>query len=169
MGVAVDRAGSRSTAADRASNNSEVAAMSRMLIATSILAFLPGCAGTTEPECDVCTTSAVVYGSITDASGLPVSDIALDIRIFLDECPGSMLRGGSDSNVPRTDASGYYRATILSLWQPFTARCFVISPLDNNVPGWPTPAVERSGALELRADLSSEPRDSIRIDVQLTS
>lgn len=126
-----------------------------------------GCSGPTEPECDICTTSAIVYGSVQNASGQSAAGMPLDIRIFADECPGAMPRGGSDTQVNRTDSAGNYRAVILSLWGPFTARCLVITSNPDSLPQWPTDRIERSVELGLRADHGNEPRDSIRFDLQL--
>jgi hypothetical protein len=89
--------------------------------------MLAACSGPTEPRCDICTTSALVYGTVVDASGDPVVGAPIDVRVYGDTCVQGALRGGSDVNVPRTNSSGAYRARVISLFQPFTASCFVIT------------------------------------------
>jgi hypothetical protein len=138
----------------------------RYLAIVAVL-FALGCSKSTDPGCDVCTTSAVVFGSITDHAGSPVVGMPLDIRVFAEGCGSGSMRGGSDSGVPRTDGAGQYRATVLSLFSPFTARCFVLTSNPNAQGDWPTAQLEQPGALELRADYNAGPRDSIRIDFQL--
>ena len=128
--------------------------------------FLLSCGSPTE-ACHVCTTDAIAYGLVVDANGQPVVGIPLDIRAFADDCPSEQLRGGTDSHVPRTDGSGRYRAVIMSLWSPFTARCFVIRTNRDSLPQWPMETFERSGELHLRPRTSDQARDSIRFDIQL--
>ena len=126
-----------------------------------------GCAGPTEVECDVCITSAVVFGTVTDAAGQPASGLPIDIRLFADDCPGEMLRGGSDSAVPRTNATGQYEAKVISLWSPFTARCFQITANPDELTQWPTARFERAGILLLQPDTERDERDRLRLDIQL--
>ena len=132
-----------------------------------LLTLAAACAGPSEPTCDVCTTSATVYGTIVDADGSLIVGVPIDVRVYLDDCPPTQLRGGSDGAVPRTDDNGAYRTSVISLWQPFTARCFRVTVNPESDPRWPTGAVQVSGALDLRADTGDEPRDSMRLDVQI--
>lgn len=130
------------------------------------LMVAPACSGPTQPSCDICTTSALVYGTVVDASGEPVVGAPIDVRVYRDTCEPGALRGGSDVDVPRTNSSGAYRARVISLFQPFTASCFVITVNQNADPQWPMGSTQRSGQLAFRSDLGQEPRDSIRFDLQ---
>jgi hypothetical protein len=123
-----------------------------------------GC-GPTGPECDLCTTSAIVYGSVTDSDGRPVAGAPIHVRVYVHTCVAADHRGGSDRMVPRTDIDGSYRADIVSLFQPFTAECFLIRLNPENDPRWPADSVERSGRLEIRSDYDSSARDSTRFDL----
>lgn len=124
------------------------------------------CGGPTEPACDPCTTSAIVYGTVTDVSGVPVVGAPIDVRIYLDPCPPENMRGGSDMNVPRTNSEGAYSAPVISLFGPFTASCVQVSVNPNVDSRWPTGSSQASGQLDLRFGQGA--RDSLRVDVQLT-
>jgi hypothetical protein len=129
---------------------------------------LTSCGGTSDPFCDICTTSAIVYGTVTDEAGDPVVGAPLHIDVYREACTDSDLRGGTHSGVPRTNSAGMYTASVISLYAPFTARCFLVTLNGNADPRWPTHTSERFAELDLRSDLGNEPRDSIRFNIHVT-
>jgi len=117
------------------------------------------------PECDLCTTSAIVYGRVVNSDGQPIAGAPIHLRVYVHTCVAADHRGGTDRMVPRTDIDGRYRAEVVSLFQPITAECFLIRLNPEHDPRWPADSVERSGHLEIRSDYDSSPRDSARFDL----
>ncbi len=54
-----------------------------------------------------------------------------------------------------------------SLFSPFTARCFEITVNPDSTDPWPTETFLVEDSLEFRDELHGEPRDSLRIDIEL--
>jgi hypothetical protein len=123
-----------------------------------------GCSSSTAP-CDICTTSAVVFGTVVDSASVPLVGVIVDIDVFDGTCTLGNRRGGPYIRTPRTDVHGAYRASVGSLYSPFVASCLIVEVNPNRDPRWPTASFERDGPLELRSDYVNEPRDSIRIDI----
>lgn len=132
-----------------------------------LLSSALACDGTTGPEgCDVCTTSAVVFGTVVTSGGDPVVGAPMDVRAFDSTCDAEFPNGGTDGLLPKTDEQGRYRAQPFSLSGPFTARCFrvTVNP-EASVEGIPVDTVETMGVVEFRSDFTGGARDSLRIDV----
>lgn len=134
---------------------------------------LGGC-GLVEPEgCDICTTSAIVEGRITYEDGSPVSGVQLDIRAFEHSCttePTTPAKGGTDNGWPIVANDGSYEARPISLFGPFTARCFVLTLNPRDDSRWlPRTSAEFEGELEFRADYKGPERDRLQIDWVLTN
>ena len=130
------------------------------------LAFWAGCdpAG---PGCDICTTSALVFGHVTDASGDPVANLQVDIRVFRDSCSEPLPAGGTDAGWPLSNSDGMYRAKVLSLFSPFVAHCLQIKVPARAAQDTAYGFAEVMTALELRDDYRGTERDSTRVDLVL--
>jgi hypothetical protein len=62
-------------------------ASSRLLFASVGVALI-GC-GTTEPRgCDLCTTSAIIYGTVQTVTGERVASVLIDAEVHRDSCAG---------------------------------------------------------------------------------
>lgn len=135
------------------------------VLGTLALASAAACAPT-EP-CDLCTTSALVYGDVRDAAGAPVPRAEVRVEAYsADTSRGQrdVLAGGT--NLPlRTTSAGRYRDLSLSLSEPFRARLVVrVTP----PAGSGLAAVSVGGVqVEFRADYRGPARDSVRVDVVL--
>jgi hypothetical protein len=131
-----------------------------------VLAALAAFACATEPQgCDICTTSAIVYGSVRDTAGRPVSGAPVTADVFRDSCANGNPAGASNGPIV-TDPSGNYRGQVLSLSGPFHACLRVAAHAPTGSPWRDTTA---SGAgIDFRADFPVGPHDSVRVDLVLT-
>jgi hypothetical protein len=133
----------------------------RLVIAPLLtLAFL----GCSDPTCDLCTTSAIVYGTVT-RSGSPVSGASVTVTPIRDNCSsGEPALGGELTTSTVNDGS--YRAHSRTPDAPFTA-CIRVSVLESGSPGGPPVTVD-GGTVQFRADYGpGQNRDSVRVDVDL--
>jgi hypothetical protein len=139
--------------------------MTRILALFAAVLSLSSCAE--DPMgCDPCSTSAVVFGVVTDSLGATVADFPLELRVLQGSCADGSLRAGA---MTRTNSVGRYRERLVSLYSPFTADCVEIIANYNSDPRWPLVRSEHTVALEFRADWpAGEPHDSLRIDVSVT-
>ncbi len=140
--------------------------MSRWILVAAC-SLVVGCDST---GCDLCTTSAIVFGRVTNQQAQPVANVPVDVRLFRTTCTQALADGGTDALLPRTDSQGNYEAQPFSRAAPFTAQCVqvVIDPR-GQVLDIPTDTVRAQAALELRADYKGPARDSVRVDVQIGS
>ena len=135
----------------------------RSLAGLLSIAGLVGCS--TEPTgCDVCTTSAVVYGHVLDTASYPVPHTLIFVNAYRDSCGAGKIVVTNASAI--TDTSGRYRALLKTPIAPFNA-CLALSATPPDVIPWGDTTI--SGALvEFRSDFrSEEPRDSVRVDLHL--
>ena len=137
----------------------------RHVSTTSVLLIACAACRLAEPEgCDVCTTSAVVYGVVRDDAGSPVSDARLTISAF--NADTSRFRDNvsptSRNNPTRTNAAGVFRAQPLTPLAPFLARVSVqVAPPSRFV----DTVADGNAVVEFRSDYRGPSRDSIRIDI----
>jgi hypothetical protein len=137
----------------------------RSLASMSILAVLAlaGChAATQPPGCDVCTTSAIVYGRVQTTSGTPVNEAEVKVEAHRDSCAGP-LYGETNLRV-FTRPDGTYRDQPLSLAGPFNA-CLVVRVMPPDAAGL-APAADSGASVPFRADYPpGQSHDSVRVDV----
>ena len=126
------------------------------------LAILITAASCGERACDVCMTTAVVYGTVTGASGQPVAGAPVDVRAYLNDCVASQLRGATTGQVAFTNVQGRYRTNAMSLFSPFTANCFVVTLNKSADARWPTDSAQIRTQLEFRF---GGRQDSARFDL----
>jgi hypothetical protein len=119
--------------------------------------------GCSEPVCDICTTSAIVYGSVR-RSGAPVAGASVTVTPIRDNCTsGEPALGGELTTKTVTDGS--YRGHSRAPNAPFTA-CIRVSVLESGSSG--SPVTVDGGTVEFRADAgTNQDRDSVRVDVDL--
>jgi hypothetical protein len=118
-----------------------------------------------EPEgCDICTTSAVVYGTVRQPGGAAVASAPVLIGIYRESCDGEVEIPG-DGLI--TAADGSYRTQPAAFTGQFTA-CVRVTVQEPGSSGDPGVTVE--GAVEFLPDFGSgQQRDSVRVDVELTT
>lgn len=73
-----------------------------------------------EPVCDICTTSAVIYGRVLRANEDVVAGAAMVVEAHRERCDSADVPGISDGNLV-TAADGSYRADIVAGTGPFIA------------------------------------------------
>src|SRR5207253_203751 len=118
--------------------------------------------GCSEPSCDICTTSAIVYGTVT-RSASPVAGASVTVTPIRDSCSsGNPALGGELTTT--TVADGSYRAHSRTPDGPFTA-CMRVSVLENGAAG--VPVTVDGGTVDFRPDNAGQNRDSVRVDVDL--
>jgi len=137
------------------------------LLGTAFLFLsVAACSNPTGEGCDICTTEAFVFGTVTDSMGAPVQGIRLEIRASAFPCSEPFVdHGGTDTSNPRTGTDGSYGAVILSVFAPYTASCLRADVNPNGVEPWPTTEVKMSAAFEVRE--TGTRVDSVRFDIQL--
>jgi hypothetical protein len=120
---------------------------------------------TTEPVgCDICTTSAIVYGTVRSGGGFPVARAQVSVEARQTSCRGMNvdLSGGAAT----TDTIGNYRVELISPFSP-TAVCLVVTA---QPPASASPAIPAGDTGHvIRLQPSGEPRDSVRVDLVLRS
>ena len=113
---------------------------------------------------DVCTTSAIVYGHVTTASGVPVVDARVHIdACFIDRGSGEYPAGSTGVAWLRTDAAGRYRDQPRAPVGPFRARLVVRVALPAS--SGRGEVVDGGAEVQFREDYRSRGRDSVRVDV----
>jgi hypothetical protein len=121
------------------------------------------CTRTNDPVCDICTTSATVFGTVRTTDGVPVVGATIEIDAHRDTCAGP-LYGGSNQPV-KSSSAGEYRDTPLSLAGPFSA-CIVVRvtpPTGSSL----VAAADSGAVVRFQADYGARAHDSTRVDVQL--
>jgi hypothetical protein len=131
---------------------------------SAFLAALGFAACTTEPGCDVCTTSAIVYGRVTTATGTPVAGARVRVEAFRNTCEG--FASGLTNVEPVTAVDGSYRDQSLSPAAPFRA-CLRVTAMPPAGSGLSAQTVE-GAEVQFLDDYRGRERDSVRVDVTLS-
>jgi hypothetical protein len=130
-----------------------------MLAATAAVA-----ACTTEPSgCDICTTSAIVYGTVWSGGGFPVARARVSVEARETSCRGANVNLTGDTAT--TDTLGHYRVNVVSPVAP-TAVCLIVT---GQSAASSTPAGTAADTGHVVRLQPTEPRDSVRVDLVLRS
>lgn len=129
------------------------------LITATLLALTVGACGTTDPT--VHTVDAIVYGTVTTASGAPVDDATVTLTHHPDGCDNPDEALGRDF----TDSNGHFRAGLPVSGPPDEADCFLASAEPPESSGLEAPEPKQFDADFRR----SPPYDSVRVDFTLDS
>lgn len=73
------------------------------IASVAILLFMAACRDNTPPRCDICATSAIIYGTVRRADGRPVPDVTITIEAHAQSCNG-----------PRTPAAIRYARQMMA-------------------------------------------------------
>ena len=114
--------------------------------------------------CDPCFSSAIAYGSVVDAAGVPIdAGTPIRLRAYADTCSGLAIGGEQGS----TREGGAFRIRMSSRRNTQFARCvrFIINP--DLEPGIRRDSVDFNTMVEFRAELPGVETDSVRLDVVL--
>ena len=114
--------------------------------------------------CDVCTTSAVVYGVVKRPDGSSVPNAKVSITALREGCVPEGLNGAEGAS----DTTGSYRERVISASAPFTA-CVRVEVLEAGAPPTSAVAVEGAEVAFLPDYGEDQPRDSVRVDVEVPS
>jgi hypothetical protein len=132
------------------------------LLASVALAAI-ACA-TESQGCDLCTTSAIVYGTVRDTADQPVPNTLIRVDAFQDSCTaGTPI--GTVSIPASSGAAGAYRARPFSGFGPFQACLRVTAYAPAGSP-W-SDTVLTGAVVRFREDFGSGPHDSVQVDVVL--
>lgn len=133
------------------------------LASVAILLFMAACRDNTPPRCDICATSAIIYGTVRCADGTPVPDVTITIEAHAQSCNGPTY---TSSDPVRTANDGSYRSAPKSLTGPFLA-CLVVSGLPPAGTGLRA-AADSGATVMFRADYGGDGQhDSTRADLVL--
>lgn len=136
-----------------------------------VLATLGGLAacggGTGITGCDLCTSSALVYGTVTSADGSPVPAAMVTASGWRLGCPGEGGKGPFfDSPDLATDESGEFRTVVTALLGP-ELMCLVVRA-DPSADSGLLPMADTGATVMLTPDFNrAEPMDSVRVDLVL--
>ena len=119
---------------------------------------------TTDPGCDICTTSAVVYGRVTTTTGTPVAGARIDVEALHDACAGRA--SGFTDVAPVTAADGSYRDQPRAHTAPFRA-CLRVTATPPAASGLSARTVE-GAQVQFLDDHRNARRDSVRVDITLS-
>lgn len=126
--------------------------------------LIAGCRGT-GPDCDLCTTSATVYGRVVDDAVRPVVGATVTVMAYRADCYGAPLPTFPVPAGPVvTDDSGEYATRLRSPSAPFDACLLVrVRPPSRT-------DVDAEGArVRFASDSPSESQARVRVDVTLPS
>jgi hypothetical protein len=134
----------------------------RVLVVSIAEVIASACSGFGgEPGCDLCTTSAIVYGSVHGATGAPVSGASVTADIRIDSCQGMSV--GSLGGPSIADALGVYHLRARSLSAP-AAACLLLTVQPPTGSGLRA-IVDTGHVVRLQADWpSGAVLDSVRVD-----
>ena len=134
--------------------------------ASVMAVLLIGCVACSlaEPQgCDLCTTSAVVYGVVRDEGGSPVPGAVITIDVFFADT--ARFRGSlsaySRYHPTQSNAAGAFRDQPFTPMAPFRARLKeqVIPPS-----AFADTVTVDNALVDFRSDYRGPVRDSVRID-----
>ena len=128
------------------------------LVALAILS-LAACAGPTR-GCDICTQSAIVYGTVTSDGGEPLGGASL--RGFVGAEPCAVRAAVDEGGRTAADGLGRYRMQVQSGFA--ATRCVQVEAAGAGNP--PVRAEAAAIRFEPTAD-ASLPYDSVRVDIRL--
>lgn len=131
----------------------------------SVLIVSAVTACSTEPGCDICTSSAIVYGTVTTNTGTPVGGARVDVEAFRETCGvGAAYR---ETSLPRVTAvDGSYRDRPFAGASPFRA-CVRVTVTPPSGSGLSLRTVE-GAEVRFLEDHRARDRDSVRVDVTLS-
>jgi len=136
--------------------------------ATALLVAL-GCDSTAPRGCDVCTTSAVIYGRVTDSDGQPVARASIEISAFRENCGGAprpIFRAETGSNNPvLTGEDGMYRTRLRSSLSS-SNDCLLLRVTPPSGVSLSSMTVEGI-QVRFRDETPSGGLDSVRVDITL--
>jgi hypothetical protein len=118
---------------------------------------MSGCGISGPSGCDICTTSAIVYGTVRASDGQGLSAVRITIEARAPSCRASGI--GVNNGPIVSDSQGNYRGFVISLFAP-TAVCLLVT-------GQPSD----SARLRTAADtghvvrLEDPGQDSVRVDL----
>lgn len=136
-------------------------AMPRFAARAAVAAAAAACGGSSDADHDAVT--AVVFGTVTLASGSPAAGARLGAFSYNEGCSGLVV-GGSDWAF--TDDRGAYRLQIRDISRGPRSMC--VGVLVTPGPAGVTDTVRVTGpTLAFRLPQSGEPEDSARVDVRL--
>jgi hypothetical protein len=124
-------------------------------------ATLLGCSG---PSCDVCTSSAVVYGLVRYAGGGPIAGAQVTVEGRQESCSSPTVVIQSDSGLV-AGPDGAYRTRLISPFGMITA-CLRVTAVP---PGATVePVVAEGATVELNPDFgTNRQRDSTQVDLEV--
>ena len=140
--------------------------VARLLVLSS---FVVACDAFKPTGCDVCTTSAVVSGRVTTATGQPVPNAEVLITAMRDSCAGRqrwVFRAETGDPGPvLTDAAGEYRTRLRSPESPgLTCLTASVAP----PPGTELQSDTVTGTtVRFEDDWPRESRTTARVDIRL--
>lgn len=108
------------------------------------------------------TWAVVVYGSVTDASGIPLPDVSLEFEVYQPTCADGVRIGGGGPAF--TNAAGRYRAQVMS-HDSVASQCVRVFIRHCRSSG--ELVGEASGFQVKRVSETSLPYDSVRVDVTI--
>ena len=139
----------------------EVEFMQRIKWFAMLLGFAlaTGCGISGPSGCDICTTSAVVYGTVRSSDGNVLTAARITIEARAPSCQADAIGFTSGSIV--TDSLGNYRGFVISLFAP-TAACLIVT-------AQPADSVRFRIAADtghvVRLESSDGSQDSVRVDL----
>jgi hypothetical protein len=117
-----------------------------------VLAITFGCSRTTEPGCDICSSSAIVYGTIRSPTGVALLGAVVTVEAYRDVCSGPI-------------EDGAYRVAPISVSAPFVA-CIIVRVTSPGGSGLAA-AADSGAVVRFTADVGGGAHDSTRVDIQL--
>lgn len=128
-----------------------------------VLAITFGCSRTTEPGCDICSSSAIVYGTIRSPTGVALLGAVVTVEAYRDVCSGPIE---GESSLPfQTGSDGAYRVAPISVSAPFVA-CIIVRVTSPGGSGLAA-AADSGAVVRFTADVGGGAHDSTRVDIQL--
>jgi hypothetical protein len=135
-----------------------------LIIVPAFTSLVVAACGTEPRGCDICTTSAVVYGAVQSATGAPVPSARIAIEARAPDCHGSDDNYFGDPVT--SDADGNYRMRVRSLVSPMTV-CLIVNvqpPPSTTL----TITADTGRVVQLRPDYTAgQALDSVRVDLVL--
>lgn len=140
--------------------------MLRTLLALGLLVgAAAGCSPITDIDCDLCTSSAIVYGTVT-SGGAAVANAEVVADISDGTCVGTASRSLAPSAF--TSAAGAFRLVVRSPLHP-AVRCVIVGVRADASSGLAPASVTLDSVRLVRDYVPTAPPDSVRLDVQLSA